>query len=206
MIGVLSMKDKLPIPELKKLINLELEKFNESVIKTKEHVKKLENNLEFLQWINTSIKLKENDAPNVVKKRDIFYCEFGVNIGSEQRYRRPCVVLQNDFGNSTNDTVIVAPITTYEHSNIVEKDNEIYVKVLRDGVETLKRMDFYNILVQLEERRTQDITGFINIIHMREISKKRLARRPVAKITNENYVLVQNAIVKNLEFDIDKIE
>lgn len=200
------MKDKLSISELKKFINLELEKFTNNIINTKEQSKKLENNLEFLQWLNRTLKLKEGDIPDVVRKREIFYCEFGVNIGSEQRYKRPCVILQNDFGNTTNDTVIVAPITTYEHSNIVEKGNEIYVKVTRNGEETLKRMDFYNILVELEERRSQDITGFINVIHMREVSKKRLALRPVAKITNENFLLVQNAIIKNLDFDIDKTE
>lgn len=47
-----------------------------------------------------------------MQKYDVYYCEFGTNLGSEQSGLRPCVILQNDKGNKYSPTTIVAPITT----------------------------------------------------------------------------------------------
>ena len=67
-------------------------------------------------------------------------------------------------------------------------------------------MGFYNILVKLEKGYKQEIIGFINIGHMNEISKKRITKDPIATITEENFIEVQNAIIKNLDFIVDKAE
>ena len=47
-----------------------------------------------------------------MQKYDVYYCEFGTNLGSEQSGLRPCVILQNDKGNKYSPTTIVAPITS----------------------------------------------------------------------------------------------
>ena len=47
-----------------------------------------------------------------MQKYDVYYCDFGKNLGSEQSGLRPCVILQNDKGNKYSPTTIVAPITT----------------------------------------------------------------------------------------------
>ena len=56
--------------------------------------------------------LRDNKSPIVVRQREIFFCEFGENIGCEQNSRRPVVILQNNVGNSKSETIVVAPITT----------------------------------------------------------------------------------------------
>lgn len=145
------------------------------------------------------------DIPPYINKREIFYAELGINLGSEQGLRRPVVVLQNNAANAKSDTVIIAPITTYERGDIITDENgEIFIKSFKDRKEHLKKMGFYNILVKSEKGYKQEIVGFINIGHMKEISKKRMSKYPVATITKENFVEVQNAIIKNLDFSLTK--
>lgn len=164
----------------------------------------LEKNLEYVKWLNKEIELRNSGGPIHIYKREIFYAELGINLGSEQGFKRPVVVLQNDAANAKSDTVIVAPITTYNRGDIVIDNNgDVSVKAIKDGSERLKGMGFYNVLVKLEEGFRQEVVGFINIGHMKEISKKRMAKHPVAKITEENFMEVQNAIVRNLDFAID---
>jgi mRNA interferase MazF len=47
-----------------------------------------------------------------VKRGDIFWVNWNPSRGSEQSGRRPALVIQNDTGNRTSPTVIVAACTT----------------------------------------------------------------------------------------------
>ena len=53
--------------------------------------------ISLLTWINKKAKLQSSAAPSVVKQKEIFFCELGVNIGSEQGGKRPVVIMQNDI-------------------------------------------------------------------------------------------------------------
>lgn len=208
------MSKTYSILEISKIVNSiikELANFNLKLLKAKNNIniygKYLEDNLEYVQWLNRAFDLRTGEIPQYIKRREIFYAELGINLGSEQGFRRPVVVLQNNAANAKSDTVIIAPITTYKHGDIViDEKGDIFVKSIKDGKVNLKRMGFYNILVKLEAGYTQEVIGFINIGHMREISKKRMSKHPVATITEENFKEVQNAIIKNLDFVIDKTE
>lgn len=51
------------------------------------------------------------------KKRDIYQgqiyiCDLGEGIGSEQYGERPCIIIQNNILNYTSDIVIIVPITS----------------------------------------------------------------------------------------------
>lgn len=52
-----------------------------------------------------------------LKRGQVYWCEFGENIGSEQCQKRPAVVLQNDSANFSSPNTIVAPITNTADSN-----------------------------------------------------------------------------------------
>lgn len=195
----------------KVIVNIakELSVLNNKLLKGKNNInlygKALEENLEYVKWLNKEIDLRTSDIPPYINKREVFYAELGVNLGSEQGLRRPVVVLQNNAANAKSDTIIIAPITTYASGDIVtDEHGDVFVKTIKDGKEHLKKMGFYNILIKLEEGFKQEIVGFINIGHIKEISKKRMAKYPVATITEENFIEVQNAIIKNLDFVIDK--
>ena len=48
----------------------------------------------------------------MVQRGDIYWVDFGVPRGSEQGGRRPALVVQNDAGNASAPTTIVAAITS----------------------------------------------------------------------------------------------
>lgn len=195
----------LDISKLIGELTKEISKLSGKLFKGKNNIdiygKFLEDNLSYVKWLNKELDLITAEIPPYVNN----YAELGINLGSEQGFRRPVVVLQNNAANAKSDTVIVAPITTYERGSIITLDDgQIFIKSLKNGKEHLKKMDFYNVLVKLEPGFKQEIVGFINIGHMKEISKKRMAKFPVATITDENFIEVQNAISRNLDFIIDK--
>ena len=50
---------------------------------------------------------------NTIKRGDVFFCLGSPDaVGSEERKTRPVVVVQNDAGNASSPTVIVANMTT----------------------------------------------------------------------------------------------
>ena len=69
-----------------------------------------------------------------------------------------------------------------------------------NGQSVKKRLDFYEIPVELEKNSKYNIIGVANIVHMREVSKKRLNRTPVAKITKDNFIDIGNAVIRNINF------
>lgn len=50
---------------------------------------------------------------NTIKRGDVYFCQGSPEaVGSEERKTRPVVIVQNDAGNATSPTVIVALMTT----------------------------------------------------------------------------------------------
>ena len=67
-----------------------------------------------LDWIKTKLKLNENainTQNRIVKRGQVYRCNFGVGIGSEMQKERPAVIIQNDIGNNRSGNTIVIPIT-----------------------------------------------------------------------------------------------
>lgn len=53
-----------------------------------------------------------------VKRGDIWIADLGTNFGSEQNGRRPCLIVQNDVGNSNGATTIICPISTKSREDL----------------------------------------------------------------------------------------
>lgn len=51
-------------------------------------------------------------AKRKILQGEIYICELGENIGSEQNGERPCLIVQNNILNETSDVTIVLPITS----------------------------------------------------------------------------------------------
>jgi len=71
----------------------------------------------YLEWLKTKLFLdsRASYARNrIVKRGEVYKCNLGQNIGSEECKERPCVIIQYDAGNTKSPNTIVAPIT---HSN-----------------------------------------------------------------------------------------
>ena len=70
---------------------------------------------EELQWLDKKLAIKANrlqgqQLPSV-RRGEVYWCEFGYNLGSEIRDVHPCVIVQNNSNSRNIRTVIVAPIT-----------------------------------------------------------------------------------------------
>lgn len=69
---------------------------------------------QYLDWLKTKLYLNArstNASKRVIKRGEVYWCELGQGIGSEESKRRPCVVLQADQANVKSPNTLVAPIT-----------------------------------------------------------------------------------------------
>lgn len=63
--------------------------------------------------------MKENNEKIDIKRGEIYFADLGdLGIGSEQKGKRPVLVIQNDTGNTYSTTTIVAVITKQEKNNL----------------------------------------------------------------------------------------
>lgn len=56
----------------------------------------------FLDWLKTQLYLDTlvvNASRRVVKRGQVYRCNFGMGIGSEMQKERPAVIVQNSIGN-----------------------------------------------------------------------------------------------------------
>lgn len=192
-------------------IEKEIEKFREEIdtemesIRTKLlkhsnnqeiYLKNLKLSLSLIKWINKKINLSRKSAKYTVSQKEIFYCELGINIGSEQDDLRPVVILQNNSGNISSTTTIVAPITT--HNSSVQYDNEknkYYIEIIKDGETNRKYLGYYEVPLEIEEG---SINGFINIAQIRVIDRKRITQSKSAIITEQCLRKIKKAVDINL--------
>lgn len=162
--------------------------------------KKLQQSIDRLSWINLKHKINNSGRKYTVAQREIFYANLGENIGSEQNGRRPVIILQNNTGNRKGNTTIIAPVTTHQKSPLhYDKSVKKYFieKHGRNGSE-LKYLGQYEIPLKLEDSRN-GIYGFINVMHIREIDRKRIDSHKIGIATEECFAQVIKAINKNLQ-------
>ena len=70
----------------------------------------------YLDWLKRKLyldKLAEKSKTRVVKRGQVYWCDFGIGIGSEMSKEspRPCVVLQQAVANIKSPNTIVVPVT-----------------------------------------------------------------------------------------------
>ena len=70
----------------------------------------------YLDWLKKKLyldKLSEKSKTRVVKRGQVYWCNFGIGIGSEMSKEspRPCVVLQQTVINIKSPNTIVVPVT-----------------------------------------------------------------------------------------------
>ena len=97
-----------------------------------------------------------------ILRGEIYYAELDPVIGSEQGGRRPVVVLQNNRGNQSSDTVIVAPLT----SSQIKPHLPTHVEIYTDGLHCTS-------IALLEQIRTIDKKRLRE--HMGHLDEKQMA-------------------------------
>lgn len=160
----------------KKIIDKDSHMHNELIISAY----KIKDIFEHVEWsynkqiIIDSLAIKSNIKP---KRGEIWTCQLGKNIGSEENKVRPVIIIQNNTGNEKSPTTIIVPISNKPrkiavHINLLESD---YILV---------------------EGETENITGTILCEQIRVISKVRLGRY-IGTLKDEFINKILNIKLKN---------
>lgn len=118
----------------------------------------------YLEWIKDKMELhlKADECANrKINRGDVYICNLGRCIGSEQEKSRPCVVLQIQSRNDKSPNTIVAPITHTEstldvvvpiNSQYDDKGNLILDgNVLLGNVTTVSKARLGRYITKIEE-------------------------------------------------------
>ncbi len=104
-----------------------------------------------------------------ILRGDLFYADLNPVVGSEQGGIRPVLVIQNDIGNRTSQTVIVAAITGKPAKTILPTQ---CVLPARDGLnresivllEQIRTIDKKRLREHVGALRRADMTGIDNAL------------------------------------------
>ncbi len=136
----------------------------------------------YVEWVNDGIEMNNNvkNRIRIVPKRgEVWTCELGQNIGSEENKIRPVIIIQNDTGNQNAPTTIVVPISN--------RPKKIAVHIsIRNG-------DF-----ELVKGEKMEITGTVLAEQIRIVSKARLGRH-VATLSDKFMQLLDSKIKISLD-------
>ncbi len=197
-----TMKDDLTCKSIEIRLIREFRKLSkEMFVKTTNktiYLEKIQKNIDYLTWVNKNRKLNLNARKYTVAQKEIFYAYLGNNIGSEQNGHRPVIILQNDTGNAKGNTTIIAPVTT--HQKKIKWDNvkhKYYIEIMKGGINKKKYLDFYEVPLELEGE-PGSIYGFVNVMHIREIDRKRIDSKCMGVATDKCFDNIIKAINKNL--------
>lgn len=67
-----------------------------------------------LDWVKRLLYLDSvsvSSKKRLVKRGQVYWCDFGCAVGSEMQKNRPAVIIQNDLANTSSGNTIVIPIT-----------------------------------------------------------------------------------------------
>lgn len=134
-----------------------------------------------IQWLDKKIflsSLKHAASHRKILRDEIYWCEFGIGVGSEMNKKRPSVVIQVDSYNKTSGNTIVAPITHDE--NTLSCMIPIETRYDNDG----------NILLD----------GAINVSNLMCVSKARLGDK-IGKLSHDEKIKLNNVLYKHLAID-----
>ena len=101
----------------------------------------------------------------IVEKGELYYVDFGKTRGSEQGGYRPVVIIQNDIGNATSPTTIVAPLTGQAKRNL-----PTHVVIDHEGLKTTSTILTEQIQT-VDKNRLTHYLGKLNDDQIKEVNK-----------------------------------
>lgn len=151
----------------------------DEVYDLKEKAFKIKSIFKYVEWVNKKMDMNNDSLERkstIPKRGEIWTCELGQNIGSEENKIRPVIVIQNNTGNEKGPTTIVVPISNRQ------KKIKVHIQ--------LRESDY--ILVKGE---AQKVTGTVLCEQIKVVSKVRLGRH-IATLKDE-FVKILDIKLKN---------
>lgn len=101
-----------------------------------------------------------------MKKFDVYYVKL-TGKGSEQTGLRPCVIIQNDIGNSFAPTTIITPITTKLKKSLPThlpiEENFVSGSIMFEQITVIDKSRIKNYLGQLSNKYHKQVNDKIKI-------------------------------------------
>lgn len=143
---------------------------------------------------------KPKPRPLLVSRGEIWQCELGQNVGSEQNESRPVLIIQNDVNNKLSPNTIIAPLTSLENRSnnnqpLTQKEIEEIRSNLRATEVLLLPTD-----VKKGEKKTIAKPSILMCQNIREINKERLEFR-ITQIDETLWEKIDKAIKSSLGLD-----
>lgn len=137
---------------------------------------------------------------------EVYYVDLPPVIGSEQGRCRPCVVIQNDYGNCYSGTIIVAPMTTQTkkrlptHVPISPNDKPLHLSstILLEQIRVVDKRRVENFICRLRDETMEKVDRAIEVslaLHKKERSEKSM---------NE-IIVINNHELKAKEFNSQRV-
>lgn len=133
---------------------------------------------QFISWMNTKSRLNANaqkSAKRFVHRGQVYWCHFGLNIGSEMSKStpRPAVVISNFSINKNSSNVVVVPITHNQNQlpylvpiiPIVDANGNVVLDGQADtaGVICVSKARLGDLITKLSPAQMKDIDKSISI-------------------------------------------
>lgn len=102
---------------------------------------------------------------------EVYYIDLSSAFGSEQGGIRPCVIIQNDFGNTYSGTIIVTPMTTQTkkrlptHVPVSSNDSMLHPKtiILLEQIRTVDKRRVGSFICQLSDETMEKVDRAIEV-------------------------------------------
>ena len=117
-----------------------------------------------IEWLKKMIYLDTtvvSAQKRVVFRGQVYFCELGEGIGSEETKERPCIIIQNNLGNKNSGNIIVAPITNggllSSISQYTDKTGtQLYLSgnILLGNIVTVSKARLGNFIVDLSKEKS----------------------------------------------------
>lgn len=141
--------------------------------------------------------------PLLVSRGEIWNCELGVNVGSEQSENRPVLIIQNDENNKISPNTIIVPLTRAVHRidrTLTASPNFIFDESV--AVNLKSRLRKTEVLILPEEAKEEDGSilpepSIVMCQNIKEISKSRLKDK-ITSVNDEKWVDINKALAETL--------
>ncbi len=104
---------------------------------------------------------------NKIRRKEIYIADLGNTIGSEQKGRRPVLIIQNDIGNKHSPTTIILPMTR-RIENISKLPTHVIVNPF--GNMRYKGIIFAEQVKVIDKRRLKKYIDILPDKYMKEVN------------------------------------
>lgn len=172
--------------------------------------------IKYVEWLKQTIiyddRAEKAQSKNIrtVYRGQVYYCDLGVGIGSEEDKNRPCLIIQNDVGNIHSPNTIVAPITnqsgvpkvtveiknTYKYFDPIENiEKQLSGYILLGNIVTVSKIRLGALLTTVDKEMNEVNEKLLSSIGMYGSYKK--LNTTVDK--NKKFITKQNKRIQELE-------